>query len=52
MYDRQTSTTASPFGNEDICEVQFQPFDQIIISNGLWDMRHRGMMTRTRFGLF
>jgi hypothetical protein len=41
MYNRQTSTTASPFGNKHVCEVQFQLFDQIKISKGLWDMRHR-----------
>ena len=41
MYNRQTSTTASPFRNKQICEVQFQPFDQIKIPKGLRDMRHR-----------
>ena len=47
MYNRQTSATASPFGNKYVCEVQFQLFDQIKISNGLWGtMRHRA-----RFGL-
>jgi hypothetical protein len=49
MYNRQSSRTAPPFGHNHLCEVQFQLLDQIIISNGLWDMRHRGKMTR--FGL-
>ena len=42
MDNRQTSKAAFPFGNNHICEIQFENFDQIIISKGLrvWVMRH------------